>query len=299
MILPKRFSEKKSKLKVRQVRRLFSLIKSVQNFETRYDNLNHEQISGFRKQIYQEWNAIRHAKGYGKSWVRWILGFECVHVINLDLPTIDDLQVMAQLTKHDCNIECANEVKQRNQYNQKRFQIDFKESSGKMTYRRIKQHQTKTLNGVPIFTQTKAVLCKAKKGVLKIVINEEKAFQQNHNAKFGEASIQILEQHGRTIHIKLLQGKLPSEHILSQEVFVYEPHQISEQFENYWEPIWNRETESSAENLEECQSFVEEMQNVNIPNFQLQVNLNCPDIWISTIKRMKKGTAHGVCVDGE
>ena len=292
---PEEIFREKSKMKVRQVRRLFSLIKSLKNFESRYDNLNNEQIRGFKKQLSQEWNAIRHAKGYGKSWVRWILGFECVHCINLEIPTIDDLQVLAQLTKHDCNIECANEVKHRNQFNQRRFQIDFKESSGKMTYRRIKQHHTKTLNSVPVITQTQAVLCRAQKGITKIVIKEDKSFQQNHNAKFGEAVVQILKQHGRTIHIKVLQGTLPSEQTLTQEVFAYEPHQISEQFKNYWEPIWNREHESSTESLEEWHSFVEEMQNVNIPNFQLQVDLHSPEIWISTIKKMKKGTAHGVC----
>ena len=113
--------------------------------------LSMEQSHILETQISNEWRAIINAQGYGKNWLHWVLQFECVQSVTMSIPSYDELHILAQLTKHDCNIECANEVNNRKQFNKRSFQIDFKESSGKMIYRRVKQHQSKTLTSLPAY----------------------------------------------------------------------------------------------------------------------------------------------------
>ena len=46
-----------------------------------------------------------------------------------------------------------------------------------------------------------------------------------------------------------------------------------------WQPIWKRADSASEENLESWQSFIQEMQDVNIPNFNFQSDLRNPEIY--------------------
>ncbi len=94
--------------------------------------LSMEQSHILETQISNGWSAIINAQGYGKNWLHWVLQFECVQSVTMSIPSYDELHILAQLTKHDCNIECANEVDNRKQFNKRCFQIGFKESSGKI-----------------------------------------------------------------------------------------------------------------------------------------------------------------------
>lgn len=46
------------------------------------------------------------AKRFDKSWKHWILGFEAVQFLPLDLPDIDALNLVEQITEHGCTHAC-------------------------------------------------------------------------------------------------------------------------------------------------------------------------------------------------
>lgn len=97
----------KSRLKIRQVRRLKSLLR-------RFKGLDyippHQQFGhpGYAAAL-NEWKAILSAKGYGNRWSNWILAFEAVGFLPTNLPDMDTLDVVTQITEHDCNCACLEE----------------------------------------------------------------------------------------------------------------------------------------------------------------------------------------------
>jgi len=60
-----------------------------------------------------EWKKIRLAKGYGHCWQNWILSFEAVPYLNMQLPTVGTLDLVTQITQLDCNHTCMEESRQR------------------------------------------------------------------------------------------------------------------------------------------------------------------------------------------
>ena len=102
----------KSKMKVKQVRRLQSLHRSMTNFfQHRTGVPSYVQYLQWKS----EWECIRVAKGYGKTWEKWILGFEPVSFVPSNLPTADFLYSALQITQVDCEHVCNQEFLARQQ----------------------------------------------------------------------------------------------------------------------------------------------------------------------------------------
>ena len=292
---PDEVFREKTKKKVKQVRRIKSLLRAIssanhyqQLSDTGWDPVIYNQIS-------HEWKVILEAKGYGKSWKHWVLQFECIPAISLQIPSYDELHLMAQLTEHDCNMACNFESSNRQKNHKRMFQIDIKEGSGKMVYRKVKHNPIKTLSGIPIQTKCEGMLCRLTKGPACIRLTHDTLFQTETEATFGNSTIKILRQDGRRLLVQIVDGILPQQASVIQKSFAYSPSQIHSEFKNFWEPIWLREHDNDQYDINQWQSFQEEIADISFPNYDLSVNLDCPEIWESTIKRMKKGSAHGVC----
>jgi hypothetical protein len=73
----------------------------------------HPQFAKSLADAFLEWRKIRQAKGYGFCWQNWILAFEAVPYINPQLPTLEDLETMIQITRIDCDHTCMEESRQR------------------------------------------------------------------------------------------------------------------------------------------------------------------------------------------
>ena len=137
----------KSKLKIRQVRRLLTLqrrIKSSPLFPT--DNPREKQslVDGLL-----EWQKILRAKGYGSSWKNWLLSFEAIEYIPMHIPDIEQLQIMIDITKMDCNSACY-EGRQRAEAFRNKLVIDQQQDFSRMTYKIIKEKNVMSLNEVPV-----------------------------------------------------------------------------------------------------------------------------------------------------
>lgn len=86
----------KARLKVGQVRRLASLLRHSQKISRQR---NKTQLL---QQLQLEWEAIKRAQGFGRSWAAWLLGFDFVHCVpdNTDnTPSTEWLQDAYSITK--------------------------------------------------------------------------------------------------------------------------------------------------------------------------------------------------------
>ena len=98
----------RSAQRVRQTRRLLGLFRSMQAALKR-DRVPDE----LRAQWRQEWYAIKNAKGYGASWVNWILkDTDCV-AVPCELPDLDTVHDLLQYNRFDSDAFCKREISAR------------------------------------------------------------------------------------------------------------------------------------------------------------------------------------------
>ena len=83
--------------------------------------------------LISEWNAILRAKGYGKSWFHWALGFEALPFIPVSVPDIPFVDVAIAISKIDCDFACQ-EISQRRKSFKYKIQIDQSQDFNQLSY---------------------------------------------------------------------------------------------------------------------------------------------------------------------
>ena len=180
-----------TKLKIRQVRRIKSLlrrIKSLPEHDAYLDDRSSSSLSDAKK----EWKKILMAKGYGSSWKSWILGFEAVGYLPLELPDIEILNLVEQITEHDCVHACFAETKFRSDRFKAMMEIDQQHDFCKTTYKILKAKKTETLAEVPVTWETDASLLRSKHGATGLNMDLYKEIPSFASLRFGDADIQML-----------------------------------------------------------------------------------------------------------
>ena len=179
----------RTRQKVKQVRRIRSLITAIQQANLKSSNGPYDLRT--TSQLQNEWNAILRAKGYPGEWQSWILNFECISWIPLTVPSLELLHDVAQITEHDSNLVCQQEGALRKQHFKKKIEISLGEGHGKMVYKIIKNDPIKTLHEVPFTVRADADLLRKVKGQQCVRIHQQITFQCQATAWFGEAKIFI------------------------------------------------------------------------------------------------------------
>ena len=149
-----------TKLKVRQVRRIKSLIRRLKSLPLHTTNDGGESAS--LHDAKREWRKILDAKGYGSSWWKWILSFEAMPVLSCVLPSIEDLHMAEQITEHDCNHACRAESKFRADVSKHHLHIDQHDDFCKTSYRLVRAKHVESLTEVPVVWKLNASLMRSR-----------------------------------------------------------------------------------------------------------------------------------------
>ena len=194
---PTEISSLRCRLKVRQVRRLKTLCR-------RYKSLSLEE-AGFPgdspqlKDAYAEWRSILAAKGYGSSWKNWILSYDVIPAVSLWLPAYDTLEIMTELTKHDCDHACRDESSKRALTFKAKIHIDIHDGYSKMSYKLIRSKDSQPLSEVPVEKTTQAKLLRARIGHTVLLISDDISIPSHAKMFLGEAELKFVRQDGRKV----------------------------------------------------------------------------------------------------
>jgi hypothetical protein len=145
-------------LKIRQVRRIKSLIRALEAFYRRHPGDDIYSDAQVAAQFQGEWDKILRAKGFGSSWKSWVLSFEAFSVVPFCVPSLDQLYEFDQLTVFACEASCNQESMLRRKHFQSRISIDATDHFGSMSYSIIKAKDSKKLTEVPFRKSAKLVL---------------------------------------------------------------------------------------------------------------------------------------------
>ena len=164
-----------------------------------------------------------------------------------------------------------------------------------MVYKILKNDAIQSLHEVPYWYQTPANLCRSTKGRMCCQVDPQHELQIPAKATFGEAQVLLKEDCNGIISFQILDGTIPTKGMIKQQKFALTPEEISLEFHRYWKPFWLREHDAEQWEPESWESFVQELESIPLPKYDLQVVLDDPAVWYATIKSLKNGKAHGVC----
>ena len=293
---PEEVFRTKTKQKIKQIRRIRSIMKAINNANLKSQNGPWDLM--VTAQIQHEWNIILNAPGYQGRWAKWILQFECIEFIPLSIPNLDLLNDVAQITEHDVNIACAEEAKLRKVFFHRKIHLSIQEGSSKMLYKMVRDEPVKALHEVPFQYEIEAHLLRTTKGTQCFKVDQSCEHIKIHvpaEASFGQSKIWITHREDDIFYFQVKEGQVPSRGVVSQTHFAITHNEVSEQFRSYWTPFWLRDPESEQWHAEPWSDFLEEIEKIEIPKFPLQIDLENFDLWKATIAKLKNSKAVGVC----
>ena len=131
---PTEVTSLKSRHKIRQVRRLKCLERLYHKHNLTQQFLPNGELSQPFRDMTLLWQAIRQAQGYGRSWDRWILQFEAVTVVPVELPSFDYLYTVRQITQYDADLYSHQEAKLQRQSQKHGIDLDVQHKSSSQYY---------------------------------------------------------------------------------------------------------------------------------------------------------------------
>ena len=290
---PEEIFRTKTKQKIKQIRRIRSLMKAINNAVLKSQNGPWDLMT--TAQIQHEWNVILNASGYQGGWAKWILQFECIDFIPFSIPDLDLLNDVAQITEHDVNIACAEEAKLRKAFFHRKIHLSVQEGSSKMIYHMVKNEPIKALHEVPFQYEVEAQLLRTTKGTPCFKLLQTGNLNVPAEARFGQAKIWITRQENDFFFFQVKDGIVPSKGIISQQHFAITHDEVAQQFHSYWTPFWLRDTDFEQWHAEPWEQFLSDIDAINLPQFPLHIDLENFDLWKSTIQKLKNAKAVGVC----
>ena len=169
----------RNKQKIKRTRRIRSFLRAIKAASLRPDR-------AYEMQLQQEWNKIKIARGYGNRWDHWIISFELIPYVPVDIPDFALVELMCEITQFDCDYHCKNESAQRQQLFQHKIRIDHDHNFGKLTYKLMKAKQGSSLTEVPVQTESNGKLLRSQKGLIRIIIDPDLPLQPGSNISFGD-----------------------------------------------------------------------------------------------------------------
>ena len=278
------------KLKVRQVRRLTSLLRNIKACPI---DKPHRVAD-----LQLEWDKIRRAQGYGKSWEHWILGFEALPYLPIQLPELDILDTAIAITRIDCDYCCKHEYTLRQKSFKYRMKLDKDQDFSKLTHKLMKDVKTPFLQEIPAQHCATATLCRSVKGLSRIKIQADNipTFTLNAKATFGDAEILLLQQDRCDITFQHVAGKVPTKGLLCQKYVACSDPEFFDEFRKFWSPYWLRDDMDEQFNSQSFQDFSHEVAAIPMPNFpKIRIPLNDVSLWMDAIANLKSGKAIGIC----
>ena len=291
---PTEVTSLKSRHKVRQVRRLRCLERLYHKHDLTQQFLPLGGSSFPFQDMTHLWQAIRQAQGYGRSWDRWILQFEAVTAVPVELPTFDYLYTVRQITQYDADLYSQQEAKLQRQSQKHGLDLDVQYKSSSQYYKRLKAQDVKLLPGFPIQLRTPATVCRTQKGPLHLIIHQPNTFRLFAAARFGSALLRILDQQEHHVTCQILEGSAPTYADLTQEVYAFDLPDMAEPFQTYWSQFWNRDSQMDEQMDDSWSELLQSLRSRIPPTAPLTVRWGDPHLISQTIQKLKPFKAVGI-----
>ena len=160
-------------------------------------------------EAFSKWTKILKAKGYGSAWKNWIISFDCVQAVPIQVPDIELMLLFDQITEHDCIHACRAEAKFRADKFKSMMIIDQADHFCKTIYKIVRSKSTDALQEVPAHWKIPAILLRSKVGSTAMKLHDARFVPPFAKLRFGDANVEYVKQEGEKLFFRHIDGCLP------------------------------------------------------------------------------------------
>ena len=284
---PCEVSRLRSRQKIRQVRRISSLLTVLHKVD------GTDSLSDREHGLLLEWNRICRAPGYGVSWYKWALSYEAVGYIPMGLPSIDQLTVMREITKIDCDEHCNAESRQRKAKQVFSVDLDLSQGFSRAAFRLVGKPPGEPLLDFGHRWSTQARLLRLCRGDIRLCVVDDLPWTCGREATFGEAVVVILGASSHNVAIRLVSGTLPTNGLLVQDAYVCTHREIDVAFQQFWSSFWLRDDSVDQDRDDAWHEAIRDIDSMPDVIPPCVVDLGSASEWRSTALTMQSGKAIG------
>ena len=277
----------RSKHKVRQARRLRSLLKLVSKYA-------HDPPDHVAKQMQGEWKAALNAKGYQRPFVDWLLKWPEIPFVTVQTPTEAELYDILQIVEYDANAAVLYEVSKRKEAAKFAEKLDVSEAFCQKKIRQVKGPQLPPVRQLTRWVTLNVMPLRIKaKGELRFRVLNFDAFDPSRSIYLDDKICQLIRVDGDVICIRqsgVPCGKIPV--CIKQRHEICDERDLHGAFAQYWTQFWNRDNADDPHAWDSWSQHIDAF-----PTHQLIDSIEMRDIgyWKQTRSDMKTHSSQGVC----
>ena len=293
-----------SRARTKQVRRLRSFLSSVQAANRRGDGTT----PSVRLQLENEWQAICRARGYGPSFVQWLLAFDHFDVFYSPRPEVlfcappeEWLREVIELVQHDCCAIVRQEARHRQALFRFRNHLDEKSNSSRAAFAALRPRARPPFTAIPVQETQEARLHSASgPRVGWYAVPEPRSFQTQIPLSTVHGPVMILgeaedDQAGPLLQLAFLTvPSLPDQVVLHQDTEASSAAELNRQFMKFWHPIWARDRGASLQE-DAWPHFLAELPPAPPECRHFELDLLDLDLWREHACKLKVRSATGYC----
>eukprot|EP00438_Fugacium_kawagutii_P004562 Skav202820 [mRNA] locus=scaffold3852:93950:98746:- [translate_table: standard] len=216
--------------KVRQVRRLDSLVRGLRKMATKPE---------LASTLLQEWRVILRCREFGPHFAWWVLEHLDWLYISWQLPTLDDAVSMYQLTKHHTDIAVAFDKQVWLDKLTYERDLDAKQGGHAKAHRRLKP-PTQPFQHLQHATSDFAIAHPQPDGSLLLYVGDPASFAMQVPVQVDTVLCSILHKdaHSLTVQPTVGDHAWPHEVEVLQNGTTSEPNDIFHQLQRFWQQYW-------------------------------------------------------------
>ena len=278
------------KLKVRQVRRVQTLLAGLKKLNSSPHRPGPDQV----QQLRNEWWAICRARGYPPDFPNCVLSVAYFNRFPTALPDVDWLSDLLSYLRYDADSLTRQQARCRRDAFLHRVRMDGQHASSRAGFQQMRPPAHPPFTEVPCQVQAEvSQLSEAADGTTVYTIPTFTNLRCPGDALLNSEPCHVIACTATTVTVK---GEvLPVSGRLHQDFVACSPAELHRAFECFWCRLWQRDSASDRQDLRAWPDFCSQLEACGVPECQIHVSSFAPDLWAAAIRRMPVRKATGVC----
>ena len=248
------------------------------------------------QQLFNEWEAIKRAKGFGMPFLSWVLTWPCVEICPVDFPSWEWVNDVMQLVEFSCQALAAQDSACKSRLQAFQIQEDLSLGHSRESFAALRgKHK-------PPFSAVSTCVEQPVHGVQPQGLGEyhvrvpfPSQFRPGLPVQMGSAQGLVVAILSEDVHVALGEDMPDTAFPLCQQLHDCTPSELQDGFFRFWEPLWNRDSVQEATDLSLWPSFLELLRQSPSPWPSATLDMSDIKVWRHVLRRTSSRRASGAC----